>query len=94
MSLVGSYRSNKEIFEENYVPRGSPSMAIIQYTDLIYKSSCLANKFKAGREEKLIGWNPPSTSWVKLNTDGAFKVSSGMASIGGRGELEMKMVIR
>ena len=36
-----------------------------------------------GREEKLVGWFPPLVHWLKLNTDGAFKASIGMASAGG-----------
>ena len=61
---------------------GNPSMAIVQYTELIYKSGPMARKFKACREEKLVGWSPPPPRWVKLNTDGAFKASSGMTSVG------------
>ena len=35
------------------------------------------------REEKLIRWNPHPMGWFKLNTDGAFKANSRMASVGG-----------
>ena len=59
-------RRNKEIFDVNFVLRGSPSMAVVQYTELIHRSSSLTSKFKACREEKLIGWKPHLTNWVKL----------------------------
>ena len=55
-------RRNKEIFDENFVPRSSPSMAIVQYTDLIYKSSSLNSKLKATMEEKVIRWKLPPTN--------------------------------
>ena len=58
-------------------------MAIVQYTELIHRSSSLTSKFKACRKEKLIGWKPPLTNWVKLNTNGVFKSSPGIASAGG-----------
>lgn len=32
---------------------------------------------------KWVGWTPPKGGWVKLNTDGARKGNSGMASAGG-----------
>ena len=57
---------------------GTLSMAIVQYTELIYKSGSMTRKFKVCREEKLVGWNPPPVGWFKLNTDGALKASSGM----------------
>ena len=62
---------------------GKPTMAIVQYTELIYKSGSMARKFKACREENLVGWSPPPPRWFKLNTNEALKASSGMASAGG-----------
>ena len=31
----------------------------------------------------LIGWDAPPTGWFKINSDGAMKKSSGLASTGG-----------
>ena len=58
-------------------------MAIVQYTELIHRSSSLTSEFKTCREERLIGWKPPPTNWVQLNTDGAFKASLGITFAGG-----------
>lgn len=38
--------------------------------------------FKA-EDWELVGWNPPSDGWFKVNTDGASKGNLGMASTGG-----------
>ena len=76
-------RRNMEIFDENYVHMGNLFMDIVQYTELIYKSESMTRKFMVHKEEKLIRWNPPSVGWVKLNTDGVLKASSGMTSTGG-----------
>ena len=32
---------------------------------------------------RMIGWSPPKDGWVKLNTDGAFRASDGMAMASG-----------
>ena len=71
-------RRNKKVFDGNYVHMGNPSMAIVRYTELIYKSGFMARKFKVCKEEKLVRWSPPTPRWVKLNTDGAFKASSSL----------------
>ena len=57
-------RRNKEICDENYVHMGNLSMAIVQYTELIYKSRSMTRKFKACREKKLVGWNSPPNGLV------------------------------
>lgn len=38
--------------------------------------------FRGGRFDWII-WNPPKEGWVKINTDGAKKSSTGLASVGG-----------
>ncbi|CAL1413606.1 unnamed protein product [Linum trigynum] len=35
------------------------------------------------RTEALIGWKPPASGWMKLNTDGAARMNSGVATTGG-----------
>ena len=35
------------------------------------------------KEEKLAGWSPPRVGWFKLNTDGARKTNSSLATTGG-----------
>ena len=59
------------------------SYAIFQYTKLICNTESMTQKFQSHYIEKLIGWHPPRRSWVKLNTDGAFKANSSMAFAGG-----------
>ena len=59
------------------------SISIVQYAKRIYRSNSLSRPLKMGREEKLVGWSPPPVHWLKLNTDGAFRATRGMASAEG-----------
>uniref|UniRef100_A0A1J3JIW1 Putative ribonuclease H protein n=1 Tax=Noccaea caerulescens TaxID=107243 RepID=A0A1J3JIW1_NOCCA len=44
---------------------------------------CKVQGVKPARVERMIGWNPPTSDWFKLNTDGASRGNPGLATAGG-----------
>lgn len=73
---------NKAIFDPNFVKPNNPIELILmkarEIEDCLRLESC--SPFK---QQRLISWTFPPTGWVKLNTDGSVKGSSGEAAGGG-----------
>jgi hypothetical protein len=65
---------NKEYYDDNFVRPAIPVQVISQQLR-DYVAAISNDKVVEGRPRTvvLIGWSPPRTSFVKLNTDGASK---------------------
>jgi hypothetical protein len=74
---------NKELFDEGFERPCRPFPVIMkmvkEYKDDVNNTMVVSCKDKV---EQLIGWKPPRESFIKLNTNGAYKVNQ-MAGCGG-----------
>jgi ribonuclease HI len=74
---------NKEMFDESFVRPSRPLPMLLkmlqEYNDAVTNSMVVAGTQKM---VSLIGWKPPRESFIKLNTDGAYKVNQ-IAGCGG-----------
>ncbi|GAU10806.1 hypothetical protein TSUD_425900, partial [Trifolium subterraneum] len=74
---------NKEEHEESFIRPYNPAQVIMQKA-VEYDSAARNTKVVTGREKvvTLIRWIPPKASFVKLNTDGAYRKNQ-IAGCGG-----------
>ncbi|GAU10638.1 hypothetical protein TSUD_421140, partial [Trifolium subterraneum] len=75
---------NKSIFEEGFQRPNDPSQAILKMvTEIDRYGHTLPNERYRQLETIYIGWKHPQGEWIKLNCDGAYKESMGLAGCGG-----------
>jgi ribonuclease HI len=65
---------NKEIHEVNFVRPSRPSWQVLKLLgDYIHAAKNNKIMVEKNRNMAMIGWKPPQSSFVRLNTDGAYK---------------------
>ncbi|GMI88940.1 hypothetical protein HRI_002563300 [Hibiscus trionum] len=70
------------IFDANYV--GKQNMDVqCKLLAVEFAQACCSKQRRQREERPAINWSCPPPDWIKANTDGAAKLSSGRASVGG-----------
>jgi hypothetical protein len=73
---------NKTIFEDDFQRPNDPTYVIIKMFEDIDK--CIHHPLNIRHYDTIfIGWKRPREGWIKLNCDGAYKDSLGLAGCGG-----------
>jgi ribonuclease HI len=73
---------NKTIFEDDFQRPNDPTYVIIKMVEDIDK--CIHHPLNIRHYDTIfIGWKRPREGWIKLNCDGAYKDSLGLAGCGG-----------
>ena len=76
---------NKALFDDAFCEMSNP-IGFIKFKAKQFSHSTQFNDDEQSRRTKqsrLIGWDAPPMGWIKVNSDGARKSSSGLASAGG-----------
>jgi hypothetical protein len=75
---------NKSLFEEDFQRPNDPTQVILKMVAQIDQYGHTLPTERHRRLETIyIGWKHPQGEWIKLNCDGAYKESMGMAGCGG-----------
>ncbi|KAK2441944.1 TMV resistance protein N [Trifolium repens] len=73
---------NKTIFEDDFQRPNDPTYVIIKMVEDI--DMCIHHPLNIRHYDTIfIGWKRPREGWIKLNCDGAYKDSLGLAGCGG-----------